>query len=48
MTVEQQVLEKLRELPLQKQEEVLAYIRRKMGTTRVKMSECPYITISNH
>jgi hypothetical protein len=28
MTVEQQVLEKLRELPLQKQEEVLAYISR--------------------
>jgi hypothetical protein len=28
MTVEQQVLEKLRELPLQKQEEVLAYINR--------------------
>jgi hypothetical protein len=28
MTVEQQVLEKLRELPLQKQEEVLAYIGR--------------------
>ncbi len=28
MTVEQKVLEKLRELPLQKQEEVLAYISR--------------------
>jgi hypothetical protein len=28
MTVEQQVLEKLRELPPQKQEEVLAYISR--------------------
>ncbi|MGD0824415.1 MAG: hypothetical protein ABR908_07515 [Terriglobales bacterium] len=28
MTVEQQVLERLRELPLQKQQEVLAYISR--------------------
>jgi hypothetical protein len=28
MTIEQQVLEKLRELPLQKQEEVLAYVSR--------------------
>ena len=34
MTVEQQVLEKLRELPLQKQEEVLAYISRLKEETR--------------
>jgi len=34
MTVEQQVLEKLRELPLQKQEEVLAYISRLQENTR--------------
>ncbi len=34
MTVEQQVLEKLRELPLQKQEEVLAYISRLQEKTR--------------
>ena len=33
MTVEQQVLEKLRELPLQKQEEVLAYISRLQEST---------------
>jgi hypothetical protein len=34
MTVEQQVLEKLRELPLQVQEEVLAYISRLQERTR--------------
>jgi hypothetical protein len=34
MTVEQQVLEKLRELPPQKQEEVLAYISRLQEKTR--------------
>jgi hypothetical protein len=34
MTVEQQVLEKLRELPLQKQEEVLVYISRLQEKTR--------------
>jgi hypothetical protein len=34
MTVEQQVLEKLRELPLQKQQEVLAYISRLQEKTR--------------
>jgi hypothetical protein len=31
MTVEQQVLEKLRELPPQKQEEVLAFVSRLQG-----------------
>ena len=34
MTVEQRVIEKLRELPLQKQEEVLAYISRLQEETR--------------
>ena len=34
MTVEQRVMEKLRELPLQKQEEVLAYISRLQEETR--------------
>ncbi len=34
MTVEQRVLEKLRGLPLQKQEEVLAYISRLQEKTR--------------
>lgn len=34
MTVEEQVLEKLRELPLQKQEEVLAYISRLQEKTQ--------------
>jgi hypothetical protein len=36
MTVEQRVLEKLRELPLQKQEEVLAYISRLQEKTQLQ------------